>query len=67
MYKLFGKCVRRKMCLSENLPVGKFDRRKMQLSENVVVGNFAVGKYVSENSPSENLLSEKPLDTIQYT
>ena len=43
------------MCLSENLSVGKFDCRKMLLSENVVVRKFAVGKYVSENLPSEKL------------
>ena len=30
------------------------------VSENLVVGKFAVGKIVSENLPSEKLLSEKP-------
>ena len=50
---------------SENLSVGKFDRRKMWLSESIGVGKFTVGKYVSENLPSENLLSEKPPDTTQ--
>ena len=69
----------RKMCLSENVSVGKFVCRKIWPSENVVVGKcscrkicrrkicvgkFAVGKIVSENLPSENLLSEKPPDTL---
>ena len=51
MYQLFGKFICRKICPSEN----------------VVVGIFGVGKNVSENLVSENLLSEKPPDTeIMY-
>ena len=41
--------------LSENLSVGKCDD-----------GKFGVGKSVSENSRSENLLSEKSSDTVMF-
>ena len=35
----------------------------MEKEKNVVVGKFGVGKSVSENSVSENLLSKKSPDT----
>ena len=41
--------------------------RKICLSENLTVRKFGVGKSVSENSMSENLLSEKSADTDKKT
>ena len=52
-----------KICVPENLTVGKCSCRKSWCRK-MCFGKFGVGKYVSENSVSENLLSEKPPDTI---
>ena len=53
----------RKICLSENLTVGKCSCRIIWCRK-ICFGKFGVGKSVSENSVSENLLSEKSPDTV---